>query len=355
MSSFFQPWRATCAGLLLICMALQPGCREPEHDANLPEVDLAKTTDLFASPGTTVLRPMDPDTVVAIINGQPLHHRDLATEIALIKNRMREQVPPEQMLALHNQTVEWAMDAVVVKTLLRTAIDEETAAPSEEQIEAVLRDIASRLPAGLSMERFLEMNNSNLSLLKQNIALDVRLKALLESKVASVPPPTETEARTFYTQNASLFDLPERVTARHILLSVTNGMTEAQISAKRNQAAWIQRQLKEGADFDEMARRDSEGPSRTKGGDLGTFRRGQMAEAFDTAAFRQEPNEIGEVLETEYGFHIIQVRRHEEARRVGFEEAREEILTRLTVEKRKQAIQDYIDTLKKNATVEFPE
>jgi len=62
-----------------------------------------------------------------------------------------------------------------------------------------------------------------------------------------------------------------------------------------------------GADFAEFAKKNSDCPSKESGGDLGTFTRGQMVKPFEEAAFSQEKNAIGPVVETEFGFHIIQV------------------------------------------------
>jgi parvulin-like peptidyl-prolyl isomerase len=96
------------------------------------------------------------------------------------------------------------------------------------------------------------------------------------------------------------------VSARHILLATRN-MGDAAKAAKRNIAERIRKQLIDGADFADMAAKHSDCPSKQKGGDLGTFNRGQMVKTFEDAAFNQKKNTIGPVVETKFGYHIIQV------------------------------------------------
>ena len=79
---------------------------------------------------------------------------------------------------------------------------------------------------------------------------------------------------------------------------------------KKTKAEELRKQLVAGADFAELAKKNSDCPSKESGGDLGTFTRGQMVKPFEDAAFSQEKNAIGPVVETDFGFHIIQVLEH---------------------------------------------
>ncbi|QQR55215.1 protein translocase subunit SecF [Candidatus Peregrinibacteria bacterium] len=111
-------------------------------------------------------------------------------------------------------------------------------------------------------------------------------------------------------------EIPETVSARHILVS-WNEINEEQTRSKEEALARIQEvqnKLAEGQSFEELAKEYSEDPgSKDKGGDLGAFGRGAMVEAFEETAFSTEVGQISEPIESDFGYHLIQVYDKQEA------------------------------------------
>jgi peptidyl-prolyl cis-trans isomerase C len=128
-----------------------------------------------------------------------------------------------------------------------------------------------------------------------------------ESEPADIAPPTDhiTEKPSIHV--GSELGNPSMVHARHILVACEPTDSPAVRASKRAQAEEIRREILGGADFAEAARRHSNCPSKEKGGDLGFFTRKRMVKSFEKAAFSQTIGEIGPVVETQYGYHIIQV------------------------------------------------
>jgi peptidyl-prolyl cis-trans isomerase D len=137
--------------------------------------------------------------------------------------------------------------------------------------------------------------------------------------------PTDADLQVIYNQNQANFRLPEHVNVRHILL-MTQGKPagdEAKIKAK---AEDLVKQLRAGADFADMVKKNSEDTgSVAKGGEYDNVVRGQMDPAFEKAAFSQKPMAIGDPVKSVYGYHIIQVLAHEDARLKPFAEVKAEI------------------------------
>ena len=113
----------------------------------------------------------------------------------------------------------------------------------------------------------------------------------------------------FYQANLDRFGLPEERRARHILIQVDGDAPEADVSAARERAQQLLDALRAAPDtFAELAASESEDPgSASTGGDLGFFARGAMVAEFEEAVFEREPGDLGELVRTDFGFHLIEV------------------------------------------------
>jgi peptidyl-prolyl cis-trans isomerase D len=143
-------------------------------------------------------------------------------------------------------------------------------------------------------------------------------------QIATTVQVSDADLRKIYETNVNQFRVAERAQARHILLMTDEKKkNDAEVKAK---AEGVLKQLRSGADFAEMAKKNSEDPgSGSKGGDLGWVTRGQMVKPFEDAVFSQKPGVIGDLVKTQYGYHIVQVTERENAHVRSFEEVKPEI------------------------------
>lgn len=138
--------------------------------------------------------------------------------------------------------------------------------------------------------------------------------------------PTDAELQTLYRSTMDKFQVPERVRVRHILLK-SDASNDKEIKAKIDD---LERQLKGGADFADLARRNSQDPgSAPKGGDLDWVVRGQTVKEFEAAAFSLPLKQISQPVKTTYGYHILEVMEKEPARTVPFEEAKPALISQV--------------------------
>lgn len=151
-----------------------------------------------------------------------------------------------------------------------------------------------------------------------------RVVVLTKDKVAESVNVTEQELRAEYNAAIDNFRIPETVRARHILLS-TSGKSDDEKKALLTRAQDLVKQLKAGADFAELAKKNSDDSNAETGGDLGTFGRGAMEKPFEDAAFALQPNGISDAVETRYGYHIIQVTEKTPSRITPFEAVRAQL------------------------------
>ncbi|UCH06374.1 MAG: SurA N-terminal domain-containing protein [Deltaproteobacteria bacterium] len=117
----------------------------------------------------------------------------------------------------------------------------------------------------------------------------------------------EDEISEFYELNPEAFKEPEQVKARHILFKVPPGASESEDTKAKEEALAILEKAKGGEDFATLAKEHSQGPTASKGGDLGYFSRGQMVKPFEELAFSLNKGEIGGPVKTQFGWHLIKV------------------------------------------------
>ena len=113
-------------------------------------------------------------------------------------------------------------------------------------------------------------------------------------------------------------------------------------------------QIKAGADFAELAKANSDGPSAPQGGELGLKPRGSWVKPFEDAAFALEVGQVSDVVQTRFGYHIIKVTDHQDPNTISFEEAKDDVIEWLTRNKQNSLTKKYIESLKATADIVYP-
>ena len=138
---------------------------------------------------------------------------------------------------------------------------------------------------------------------------------------------TEKEISDYYELNQERFKNPKKIKARHILLKVSPDASESENKETKERALSLLKRLKNGEDFAALAKKYSQGPTASRGGDLGYFTRGKMVKPFEKLAFSLKKGEIGGPVKTRFGWHIIRVDDIKEATVKTFSEVRNQIVT----------------------------
>jgi peptidyl-prolyl cis-trans isomerase D len=143
------------------------------------------------------------------------------------------------------------------------------------------------------------------------------------------------EISEYYAEHPDEFQNPKTVEARHILIKVEQGAAAEAVAAARKKIEDILKKARGGEDFAELARQYSEGPSKSKGGHLGSFRRDAMVKPFSDKAFSMQAGEISDPVQTRFGWHIIKVEKVNEATVTSLDDARDNIRKQLADENAK--------------------
>ena len=184
-----------------------------------------------------------------------------------------------------------------------------------------------------------------LNLMRENLVANAELQ-----KMEKGIQLTDADLQKAYDANKNQY---EQVKAKHILIAFKGSpaaqpgkkeLTEDEAKAKADE---IKKKIEGGASFDELAKTESDDKgSGARGGDLGSFSRGQMVEEFEKAAFSAKPGEVIGPVRTQYGYHVIKVESHETTPFTQVKEALEK-------SERQKHLKDALDAMKKNANPTF--
>ena len=280
------------------------------------------------------------------VNGEKIDLSLIEQEIEAMRPRYQETFPDQSPEEQQKQLGEWAKDNVIERILIRQRAigDPKPVNPDliKEEYDKLVNEHGSEAAflksAGLTID---EIGKVKLDI-EQRIRVE-RLIAELNEKNGNV---TETEARKYYKQNIDQFRIPEQVRAAHIVVHTDQNTSVMEAKTRIHK---INEELKAGRTFEELANATSDCPG--NGGDLGYFQRGQMVQKFEDVVFAMKPQEISDVFQTEFGFHIAKVYDKRPSEIASFDSVKEKILQHLTSENQEQALEKFLDKIRAEAEI----
>ena len=250
---------------------------------------------------------LGPAGAVVEVDGAILTEKQLDRELKDKMAAMKGKIPAAKMEEARKGLRQRVIEDFVVRTLLTNEVKRRNIQLADREVNEAMEQLKASFPPGTTLETLMKKNKITREKLREEIVFGLKINKLVLSQPKAKEKPTEKEIQGFYRKNTDKFKSPESVRVRHILIAKAPADDAAAIRDKKNKADGVQKQLAAGGNFAELAKTNSDCPSKEAGGDLGTFTRGQMVKPFEDAAFSQKINAIGPVVETEYGYHVIQV------------------------------------------------
>jgi peptidyl-prolyl cis-trans isomerase D len=160
-----------------------------------------------------------------------------------------------------------------------------------------------------------------------------------------VRQPSQQEIQQYFTAHQSEYSVPEQARSRHILVKVAQGADAKTDAAAKAKAEGLLKQIQSGANFANLAKKNSDDPgSKDSGGELGFTQRGRMVPEFDNAIFTQKIGDT-KIVKTQFGYHIVQVEERQPAHTQSVSEVLPTIQATLIREKAAQSEENYAHTL----------
>lgn len=264
---------------------------------------------------------MDNGDVVATVNGDPV---------------TRDQL----FQAMYEQGGQEALDQLITRKLIIQEAERLDLTVSDEELDLEIQTIVDESFQGNEEELQSVLEYYGISM--ESFRDDARLNLLVRKLATEQLEDTEEDARQFFEENRFLFDREEEVEARHILVE-----TEAE-------ADDILAQLEDGEDFATLAAEYSlDTSNKDQAGYLGFFGRGMMVPEFEETAFNLEIGEISQAVETNFGFHIIELLDREDGAEAVYEDFEEQVREAMIEDRIPSIINELVGTLYDQADIEF--
>ena len=361
MTTLVKQTKVTSLFAAVAILTVFTGCNKEEPKSDAPAAPVAEETvnltppvpDLFEQPLQPNPLTRTAEDIIVTVNGKNITHGEIMQGVQMNMMQLSRQMPPQQLSQMAGQVYQNVANTLIANTLLTQAAEKSSLTVSDEELNKEIATIEANAPEGSSLTNALAENNIDFADWKNDMRKQMLVRKLAEEKTAGIAEATAAEAAKFYEENIDSFKVPETVAASHILLAFTSEDTDATKAQKKQDIEKIRADILAGGDFAAIATEKSDCPSKARGGDLGTFSKGQMVPEFETAAFSQEVGTVGDVVETQFGYHLIKTTKHNPAEIRPLAEVKDQLQQYLTGKKKQEALMAYIDELKSKADIEM--
>jgi len=220
----------------------------------------------------------------------------------------------------------------------------------KKEIEDGIEEIKKRFATEEEYSKELTRQGLSQDKFRDQVKEQIMVIKLIDQEVkAKVVPPTDSDIEDFYKEHESEMVQPEQVRVRHILIKVDENTDKNKALTKIRD---ILKEAKKGkTSFSELAKKHSEDPSSAKGGDIGFFSRGQMVRKFEDAAFALNVGQISDVVETDYGYHIIQCIEKKAAEKKSLDEIRDYLRNFIFQKRMEERYETWLRRLRDKASI----
>jgi peptidyl-prolyl cis-trans isomerase SurA len=297
------------------------------------------------------------EEIVARVNNSIITRADLRRNLE--QTEQDQNLPKQQM---EEREANSLRDLIDQQLLIQKAADLGISADAD--LVKRLDDLRKEMKASSmeELQKLAESQGVRWEEFKQNTKNGILTQKVIGTEVGSHLQITHEEIQKFYDEHKADFAQPERVRLSEIMVATNpnqsggGAMAEAtpeQVAAAEARANDVYQQLKAGAKFDELARKESTGSTAERGGDLGYFKRNDLAKELEDKSFVLKPGEYTQPIRTRQGYIILRVTDHIESGVPPLDRVREQIQEQLYSQKVQPALREYLTKLREEAYIDI--
>ncbi len=288
------------------------------------------------------------DRVVAVVNNDAITLAELQEAIAAYRYENREAGAPSDEL------VQQFLARMIDNRLQLQEAEREKIAVEEVDVEEELTDRIKKVNVKNreEFERLIKAQGLSMDGIKKRIRDGIRVSRLIRRKVSARVSVTDAEIARYLEANRQKLETGLGYHARHLLIVPEGGASDAAWEAARIKAELLRTQLLQGADFAELARQHSRDATAKDGGDLGTLKRGELAQGVEAQILSLAPGEVSKPFRSALGYHIFRLESRDSLEGEGLTRAQAQIREILFREKYEARLDAWLKEIKQRAVIE---
>jgi parvulin-like peptidyl-prolyl isomerase len=280
-----------------------------------------------------------------IVNGERIEEQEIRQEAERLRPSYEQVFAEEEPQKREAQLQDWSKENVIERVLLRQEAKKNGQEIAPAEVDAALARLKEQYEK--PEELYKDFDADSDEKVKALIELQMKVQRKINEVHAKVSEPTEAELREYYEHNQDRFRTGEQVRVTH-LVKYVNWQTDEATALEAITRA--DQDIQAGALFEAVVAKYTD--CADNGGDLGYIARGQTVEEFEDVIFNLSPGRVSDVFRTRFGFHIAKVYDRRQPEVPPLKEVREQVADEVREQKREQALGEYLDALRSQATVE---
>jgi peptidyl-prolyl cis-trans isomerase SurA len=326
----------------------KPGMAAPDAKSEKPAKPVAPKTSNPDS-GKTV------EEIIARVNNEIITRseydkaRQAAQEEA--KSECQNRCTPDQLqVTIEDRQKNTLRDLVDQSLLVQRAKDMGVSVEPEliKRLDAIRTE--NKLPSMEELEKAVSSQGLNWEDFKNNMRNTLLTQRVISSEVGSHITISDDEVTKYYEAHKTEFVRPEQVALREIVI-LTEGKKPEALPDLKKKAETALKRVQDGEDFGEIAKRLSDGSTKSQGGFLGIYKRGELSKELEDKVFKMKRKDLTDVMETKQGFLILQVLEHYDEGQQTLDKVKNEIMDKLYSGRMEPAMREYLKTLREQSYV----
>lgn len=288
-----------------------------------------------------------PGAVVMTVNDQPIY----SWEVGLMIPQVQQELTGQDTLPDRNDVINRVMQRLIDSRLLAQEARRKNSKPDNTRVDEMMVQIEERAGGREGLNNALGSMGATYDQLRASVSEKELVRTFVTTQIQSQVTVAAEDVGAFYDANPEMFARPDMVRARHILIRLKKNSTTADEKEARTRATVAHQRVVAGEDFAVVAGEVSEGPNAADGGDMGFFAQDSMVPALANVAFTLEIGQISDVIETQFGFHIVKLTEKRAASQMPYQEAKEPVRQLLIENRTAERLSELREKLVESANI----